>query len=613
MMRLVRFALLVLLGVLLAVVPVAADCTKTPNLGLCKGARGQLEWDTFLNANFDIIDSALLNTGASAQTKSGVLTLGGLKLALSTQGSLLFVGVSQAVTQDNANLFWDNTAKRLGIGTSSPTVALDVSGTARVTGFRMPTGASAGYVLTTDGSGNGTWQAGGGGGTSGWTDGGTTVYLTVGTDRISLTGTSATEKLEVGGAIKVADASGSPTAGTIRWAGGHFQGYTGTAWVNLDEVAGSGGGWTDAGATITVTTPTDTLGIGAAADADAKMLLAPDANLSALKVSGFSLTGADASSLAELAGTWNTSGAPTALKLTVTDTASAAGSRLLDLIVGAASRFSVAKDGTATAVNLTASTLTTTPALKVTTGPVAGHVLTSDADGNATWQVSAGGSGVPTGLIALFDAACPSGWTSISGASGVLENRFPMGVASYTGTPAGASTHTHTVDVAITTSSSAGAHTHTVDPPNATSTSAGSHYHNPEVGSGSTGSSGGHDHGYSGTTTSAGDHGHSIGVVGSIQPGEAGSWYDIVATSTNNAGAHTHDFSGTVGAVANHSHDLSWPNTASGGTHTHDLNIGAFASGSDGAHTHTTDPASVTSGSGSSLPPYVGFVFCKKT
>jgi hypothetical protein len=47
----------------------------------------------------------------------------------------------------------------VGIGTASPGERLDVAGTAQMTGFKMPTGASNGYVLTSDGSGVGTWQA----------------------------------------------------------------------------------------------------------------------------------------------------------------------------------------------------------------------------------------------------------------------------------------------------------------------------------------------------------------------------------------------------------------------------------------------------------------------
>jgi hypothetical protein len=48
---------------------------------------------------------------------------------------------------------------KLGIGTISPAQNLDVAGTAQMTGFKMPTNAAAGYVLTSDIGGNGTWQA----------------------------------------------------------------------------------------------------------------------------------------------------------------------------------------------------------------------------------------------------------------------------------------------------------------------------------------------------------------------------------------------------------------------------------------------------------------------
>jgi hypothetical protein len=47
----------------------------------------------------------------------------------------------------------------VGIGTTSPLSLLHVNGTARMTGFVLPTGASAGHVLTSDGSGIGTWQS----------------------------------------------------------------------------------------------------------------------------------------------------------------------------------------------------------------------------------------------------------------------------------------------------------------------------------------------------------------------------------------------------------------------------------------------------------------------
>lgn len=65
-------------------------------------------------------------------------------------------------------------------------------------------------------------------------------------------------------------------------------------------------------------------------------------------LSGQSLTGSAATSLLDLATTWNTSGTPTAIKLNVTDTASNASSLLFDLQVGGSSKFKVQKNGLVT-------------------------------------------------------------------------------------------------------------------------------------------------------------------------------------------------------------------------------------------------------------------------
>jgi hypothetical protein len=50
----------------------------------------------------------------------------------------------------------------VGIGTATPGTKLDVSGTARMTGFQLGTSTTAGYVLTANASGVGTWAAPGG-------------------------------------------------------------------------------------------------------------------------------------------------------------------------------------------------------------------------------------------------------------------------------------------------------------------------------------------------------------------------------------------------------------------------------------------------------------------
>jgi hypothetical protein len=77
-----------------------------------------------------------LTTSGGPITSSGTITLagtlgvanGGTGTATAfTAGSVVFAGASGVYTQDNANLFWDNTNDRLGIGTATPVTRLHVS------------------------------------------------------------------------------------------------------------------------------------------------------------------------------------------------------------------------------------------------------------------------------------------------------------------------------------------------------------------------------------------------------------------------------------------------------------------------------------------------------
>lgn len=81
-----------------------------------------------------------VTNGAGAITIASSLTLpvtvanGGTGTSTAfTTGSVVFAGASGVYTQDNANFFWDNTNKRLGIGTVTPTTLLEISGSPTAT------------------------------------------------------------------------------------------------------------------------------------------------------------------------------------------------------------------------------------------------------------------------------------------------------------------------------------------------------------------------------------------------------------------------------------------------------------------------------------------------
>ncbi len=69
-----------------------------------------------------------------------------------TAGSVPFAGSGGAISQDNANLFYDDTNNRLGIGTASPTKALDVATDAKISGLTVGKGAGSIAANTAVGS-----------------------------------------------------------------------------------------------------------------------------------------------------------------------------------------------------------------------------------------------------------------------------------------------------------------------------------------------------------------------------------------------------------------------------------------------------------------------------
>lgn len=102
--------------------------------------------------------------------------------------------------------------------------------------------------------------------------------------------------------------------------------------------------------TTNVTLPTaGTLAIlGANTFTGLQTITQASANAGIIASTGYSLTGSNATNMIDLAGTWNTSGAPTAISLNMTNTASGAAALLIDLQVGGVSQFKVSKGGIVT-------------------------------------------------------------------------------------------------------------------------------------------------------------------------------------------------------------------------------------------------------------------------
>lgn len=65
---------------------------------------------------------------------AGAPNYGGIKASARrdkgfTEGSVVFVDANNEFTEDNSNLFWDDTENRLGIGTTSPSAPLQIGNT----------------------------------------------------------------------------------------------------------------------------------------------------------------------------------------------------------------------------------------------------------------------------------------------------------------------------------------------------------------------------------------------------------------------------------------------------------------------------------------------------
>lgn len=132
---------------------------------------GQMWWTGSTNLQFAKTNGtastfAFLDSDLSTFT-TGILGVarGGTGTGTSfTTGSIVFAGASGVYTQDNANLFWDDTSNRLGIGTASPTFDLSLGGaTARTIALeRKTSGAGSNLTICSGGAQSGATDTAGG-------------------------------------------------------------------------------------------------------------------------------------------------------------------------------------------------------------------------------------------------------------------------------------------------------------------------------------------------------------------------------------------------------------------------------------------------------------------
>jgi hypothetical protein len=109
------------------------------------------------------------------------------------------------------------------------------------------------------------------------------------------------------------------------------------------------------------------------------------ANKELIKSEDLSLTGSNAQSAIDQAGTWNTTGTPSFWKGSVTDTASNAASRFISWLVGGDEKFAVKKDGDLSVIKNIAYAWPSAQA------SAAGQVLSNDSSGNLSWADASSG------------------------------------------------------------------------------------------------------------------------------------------------------------------------------------------------------------------------------
>ena len=151
-------------------------------------------------------------------TISTGITIGTTAIASGTVGRVLFEGTGNVV-QESANLFWDNTNVRLGVGTSSPAHPIDARGLNEIIKI---TATGGGATIKYQNSFGSTWNVGSTGNDFYWLYNGVSSFMTLKNNGNVLinTSTDAGFRLDVNGTARVQGAlttsAGIISNGTVR-------------------------------------------------------------------------------------------------------------------------------------------------------------------------------------------------------------------------------------------------------------------------------------------------------------------------------------------------------------------------------------------------------------
>ncbi|MFT3679422.1 MAG: hypothetical protein QM791_04065 [Ferruginibacter sp.] len=343
----------------------------------------------------------------------------------------------------------------VGIGTLDPTATVDIFGTLRIRGNN----ATAGYVWTaTDINGNGEWQASpGGSGVTSFNSRTGTVTPQAG-DYNSITETLSNKTIPAGSnsitGLTNSNLSGSAAISNANLANSTISGvslgsnlasltigaelisggstYNGSTARTIGIQSGSVTNTMLAGSIDLTSKVTGVLPVANGGTNASSAGITAINNISGQSYSGFTggtnlvgsasptftglltiagttQTGSSAVGIIDASQTWNTTGVVTGIKYNVTNTASGAGSQIMDLQAGGTSRFKVAPTGAVTVGNFsgTASVL----GVRGISGLV--PVTVHDQNGNVMFSLSGASSTITAYLNGTFGV----GQASVNGSS----------------------------------------------------------------------------------------------------------------------------------------------------------------------------------------------------